>query len=366
MTANMQFTDRAMAVDGVMAAYDSIEEVELIGAEEDQEMFDVIGAMRLTPDSDGCMILTAKHIIAGGLLYDEDCESPLESCDGEGKIYHAPGRRSNSEEGPRYLSARGLDEHGDPLLDGSRAIEAAKKHVKAFFDGEISILLKLGAALGPWGERLSISEVEELIMQTVSECGAAEACNRMAAALEGEDSEKVRDFGGAIDSKVIDELTNGFGLMEPMAVLLDIYEHSGVSYSVSGGSGGCQWDTSRGGAVWVPDSCAKENIEHMVQTNTQLGLNDGHAYSKALQDAAVEYCKGILENYNDWCNGSNYGRVVYVFDRETGEALSQHDDECWGFIGHSYAVEELHDTMLSVAAWVIKEQSETPVQAQTA
>lgn len=118
--------------------------------------------------------------------------------------------------------------------------------------------------------------------------------------------------------------------------------------------------------MWVPDSCAKENIEHMVQTNTKLGLNDGHAYSKALQDAAVEYCKGVLDSYNEWCNGSNYGRVVYVFDRETGAEISRKADECWGFIGHSYAVEELHDTMLYMAAWVIKEQSETPAQAQTA
>ncbi|MBC8737088.1 hypothetical protein F6X40_09735 [Paraburkholderia sp. UCT31] len=42
----------------------------------------------------------------------------------------------------------------------------------------------------------------------------------------------------------------------PFRVKLDVYQHSGTSYSVSGEGMNCRFDTARGGAVWVPDSYA--------------------------------------------------------------------------------------------------------------
>ncbi len=53
----------------------------------------------------------------------------------------------------------------------------------------------------------------------------------------------------------------------PMAVLLDVYDHSGQVYAVSGSQAARmfpdqQWDVAHGGAVWVPDDCCEETIRY--------------------------------------------------------------------------------------------------------
>lgn len=55
-------------------------------------------------------------------------------------------------------------------------------------------------------------------------------------------------------------------------VLLDIYEHGGMAYSVTGTGMQCRWDTTRGGAIWVPDDGAQENIRYNVLRG--LGIGD--------------------------------------------------------------------------------------------
>ena len=64
---------------------------------------------------------------------------------------------------------------------------------------------------------------------------------------------------------------------------------------------------------------------------------------------AVEYCKGILEEYNDWVNGNAYGVVAYVIDRSTGRRLEDEDNECWGYLGQQHAEEELEALVLTTA-----------------
>jgi hypothetical protein len=38
-------------------------------------------------------------------------------------------------------------------------------------------------------------------------------------------------------------------------IMLDLYDHSGCTWSISGTGTQCRWDTSRWEAVWVPDKC---------------------------------------------------------------------------------------------------------------
>lgn len=63
-----------------------------------------------------------------------------------------------------------------------------------------------------------------------------------------------------------------YGKPNPLAVLLDCYEHSLVSWSVSGEGTQCQWDTSHSAGVWVPDTCC---VEHIYYTAIKALLPEG-------------------------------------------------------------------------------------------
>lgn len=63
-------------------------------------------------------------------------------------------------------------------------------------------------------------------------------------------------------------------------VLLDCYEHGGQSWSVSGAGMQCQFDTAKGAGFWIPDSCAKEEINRRAKV---------YAYGE------IVFCKGAYQ-----------------------------------------------------------------------
>lgn len=117
----------------------------------------------------------------------------------------------------------------------------------------------------------------------------------------------------------------------------------------------CRWDTTRHGAVWVPDDCAMDNIKCQLDlddTSKKIDLADP-AVVEAIDKAERDYCKSVLNEYNAWLAGDCHGAVVYVINRETGRRLKSQDEECWGFIGETYAKEHLEDEMIGVAQRLI-------------
>jgi hypothetical protein len=173
-----------------------------------------------------------------------------------------------------------------------------------------------------------------------------------------------------------------YGKPNPFAVMLDCYEHSGVVWSVAGEGYQCQWDTSGGAGVWVPDDCCVEHIYYtairaLLPEGTDVSykgnnnvitctLPDGVTYggyksfvtairaaakylgitldkdalAKEARKVAVVCARQACETYTDWCNGSVYGVVVEVFDAND-EVIDELQDACWGYIGSKYAEEEL-------------------------
>lgn len=111
----------------------------------------------------------------------------------------------------------------------------------------------------------------------------------------------------------------------PYAVLLDVYEHGGIAYSLSGAGLQCRFDTARGGAVWVPDACLIEDIESNASDAERL-------------DRARLCAKQAAEMYTSWRNGDCYGVVVVTYDKD-GEEIEQ--VACWGFVGADHAYESL-------------------------
>lgn len=112
------------------------------------------------------------------------------------------------------------------------------------------------------------------------------------------------------------------------AVLLDVYDHSGQSWSISGRGMQCVWDTARGAGVWVPD----ESLRAQLDSDEAKGLDR--------RAQRLIYCQQFLDMYNDAINGNVFGVVVEVFD-ENGEQIA--DDACWGYVGDEHAEESLKD-----------------------
>jgi hypothetical protein len=113
---------------------------------------------------------------------------------------------------------------------------------------------------------------------------------------------------------------------DPDAVMLDVYDHSGQAWSISGGGMQCRWDTSSGAGAWVPDKCLLDQIESDVKAG------------KDRRTQCKLYAGQFLDTYNDIISGNVYGCVVEWFD-ENGEPIDR--DDCWGFIGTECVEETL-------------------------
>jgi len=107
-----------------------------------------------------------------------------------------------------------------------------------------------------------------------------------------------------------------------LAVEIDKYEHSGISYSVRGEGMNCRWDTSKGWAVWFPDKCALEDI---MTRKTK----------KAQRNRAVVMARQACELFNQWANGDVW---YYNIEDTDGENL----DSCGGFYGMEAVKEEVN------------------------
>lgn len=135
----------------------------------------------------------------------------------------------------------------------------------------------------------------------------------------------------------------------PDAVFLDVYDHSGQCWSISGGGMQCRWDTSSGAGAWVPDKCLLEQIESDVKEGKDRRTQCRH------------YAKQFLDTYNDIISGNIYGCVVQTHDLD-GELIDE--DSCWGFIGSEYAEQSLLDEFFDpMVSKLTKEWEDTHEQA---
>jgi hypothetical protein len=119
----------------------------------------------------------------------------------------------------------------------------------------------------------------------------------------------------------------------PYAVLLDVYDHSGVAWSIRGGGMNDGWDTSSGAGIWIPSpDCIKQIEEQWLKP-------------EARWNEAVRMARGACETYTDYVNGWGYASVVEEYQRATEEDdWEQVDyDVRGGLLGHTYAVEALKE-----------------------
>jgi hypothetical protein len=110
-----------------------------------------------------------------------------------------------------------------------------------------------------------------------------------------------------------------------LAVRIDKYDHSGISYSVSGEGMQCRWDTSSAWAVWNPNECALEDIKRFKTKKTQRAR-------------AVELARQACKLLNQLANGEVYCIVKEVYDKNKKQIDY---DVIGGYYGYDSAKEAL-------------------------
>lgn len=319
------------------------------------------------------------------LMHDVHCDNPLDDCDSLGKVWHHP--RSHYGKSDGYYEACGLDSYGDPVIDEDKLQQMwhDKVMARSLQDFYINPALREIADAEDLREMLAD---ESIIGDYTFEQNARSAWG---ARLADADPDDVQALIDKVEEKLIDwsyaeaerECTQP---MDKYAVLLDVYDHSGRSYSLSGGGMQCRWDTSRGEAVWVADAYAKEEIDRRARVYAygkieSVGTNTGkklykvsplsgvepsrfEEWSDAFEflrqfgihydrdltpedverghdRALYEVAKDCVKAYDSWQRGDNYGVICVDCDAE-GKQVGD-EDACWGYIGLDYAREVRDD-----------------------
>jgi hypothetical protein len=266
-------------------------------------------------ESDMFFKVEGDHIIVAYLVQDEDCEDPMGN-HANGAIFTSH-RHATSENHVGFQNALGLNSDWQPdfeLVDEGKVYALVRADIESWATKDIGKFSDLlDAVVEDHEEGKPDTDQLAWVFDRLDDLDGIESSSydfdmdayRMAAWSEGR-------LNGTIGNKY--------------AVSLDVYEHGGISYSLSGQGTQCQFDTARGGAIWVPDESCVENFEDKNLT-----------YEENMKKAR-EYAKTIVEEYTRWCNGECYGAVVerHTLEGEFVEEL----DSCWGYIGADYAKEQ--------------------------
>jgi len=379
---NVSFSMRAKALPRVKSAFYSIGNVPKSDENQDEGTINVSRCIPISPDIEERMVVLDRYIIAGGLAYDHwgDVTNPCEN-NAFGNIYHY-GSRSNRDELCNYYAALGFDRHGNKNLSDRAVVSRIAKHVMKELGTHLSILKEMLECLRATKRPVSKECLVSVIQLALEEGGLESAFNYIIEDLYGTGSvdqlceitqsrlQPLSDlFSKSMAEACWDQTFAAGEVGAPLTVVLDIYKHGNVAYSVSGTGRNCQFDTSRGAAVWVPDQYAIDNIRSSVLLELGVGqvkwfgvagsktdplharfTSDGlpirrTKFDSMMRAQAEEYCKDVLEEYNDWANGNIYGVLCYVIDRSTGHVID--DDESWGHLGTKYAEDQLDAAVLA-------------------
>lgn len=328
-------------------------------------------------------------------MHDLYCDNPLEDCDGMGRMLL---RGHYGRDEAEMLKALGLDQYGNEDL--TLIPDTIIRH-------ELNRALT-GAGRPDWEELVAFLGIEDKVTWANEDTVAYE----LSRSLILEELAQCVATGGYLDYlegiweclnhdtslTMMWEVSRADGLIgDPFAVGLDVYDHSGTHWSISGGGMQCMWDTSSGAGVWVPDGCAREEAEHRAKVyakgrvlctkglmkgpdryyavtdtgvNSDMNLSWHEAYtwlesqdvpatpkSKRLGRirAAEELAQQALDQYNAWSRGDCWGVIVEELELVDGEWRQVSEDSCWGYVGSDYAEDVMREEFESrVAAYQVQ------------
>jgi len=250
--------------------------------------------------------ITEDKIVLGYLAHDEHCENPLEN--GAGHIYDC---RRHSRTLDDYCAALGLRRDGGGLDLELVPEEDVVKECLRRIEADPELFSKaLAHCYDHWEPK---GQDEETDAEFVGRC--LDSIDELTPILDV----------GAVNLEMWHAGRKNGTIGNPYAVMLDVYEHGGIAYSLSGDGMQCQWDTARAAAVWVPSKALIPEIEI-------------HADAETRANRARELAKEAADQCTDWCNGNCFSIVVVTYDKAGNE--TDHDI-CSGFVGDDYAYKAL-------------------------
>ena len=354
------------------------------------------------------------NLVVAYLVRDDDCQNPLEWHDGMGKLIGRGRYETRNHSEQEAHEALALDRYGEKNYElvQEEVEQAWSDYIRDEFDQWDEFVRLFGfdgdedewrEYINKWRDELATTSVDssDTCYDMVLDADRYIAdFNPGLAAMRA--SSHLLDFD--IQAKYEELWQQAYRegrIGDPDAVLLDVYDHSGLHWSIHGGGMQCRWDTSRGAGVWIPDDDCRQLITERapvyawaIVRRTPVTLRgkdnkyqlvevkwneDGpvHAdlncvamsddYSALLKQAeqiaatkgeptvrqlrwartwaAEDICQGVLDEYNAWLSGDCWGCVVQEFvnvgteDEPVWEETD--DDACWGHIGSDYAEEVL-------------------------
>ena len=96
--------------------------------------------------------------------------------------------------------------------------------------------------------------------------------------------------------------------------ILDVYDHSEVTWSFSGQGVQCQWDTARGAGCLLPSEETRKLLFELAKTD-----------HRPMRELAREEAKDFLKSYNDMNHGNVFHVVGELVDSTTGAEISTKD-----------------------------------------
>lgn len=275
-------------------------------------------------DSVKVLRIDNDRVVVGYLSRDEDSRDPLDEdqSDGSGRIYSAHRDSSTQSE---MQEALGLDSEWEPGLDLIDDDDIRAQYIEYFCD--------------------NMTVIDCLATGYERQDGQSDIDFQTACANENFDDWRGRTYDEQAEEFKLELWREGREngtIGTPYAISLDVYEHSGVHYSISGTGVQCRWDTARGGAVWVPDPYCLEHI-----------ISKPEAERK---ECADECCRDALKAYNAWLSGEVYGVCIAICDSTTGEEISS--EECWGYYTSEHAIQQMNDEVDSTVKLLLNKNLE--------
>lgn len=278
------------------------------------------------------------YTVIGYLAHDDDCMNPLEDCDGMGYIVGRGKYQTRGHDESELFEALGLTSYGDPDTDHDAVQSRVQRQYEAWVDS-LTAESVVNVAHESYDPLRFLQELRNLdvdpnydVSDYLVEAGRAtfEYPDYLAwrDIYDGTWGAVAMDFPDLkLDwEKAWEEALEAGEIGDPDAVMLDVYDHSGLVWSVLGSGTQCAWDTSHGAGVWLPDAEAR----HEIARRTAAGKNR--------RAAALELAQQALDTYNAWLAGDCWGICVEVYDA-AGELVE--DDACWGFVGGDWAMQDL-------------------------
>ena len=115
-------------------------------------------------------------------------------------------------------------------------------------------------------------------------------------------------------------------------VILDVYSHSGETWSFTGRGTQCEWDTAHGAGVLLPSDSMREMLDELAKTD-----------SREMRVLARENAKDYLEGFNSINQGDVYQIVGELVETATGCEIDNNafPNYIGGFLGIEHAQESL-------------------------